>query len=394
MRPERGVFMRCTNCKKRVPDAPYCQRCGYYMGVEIPKRKTKRRPNGAGTIVKIDRLRKPYRACYKGVYLGYFTTAIQAEQAIFEAKGNKDIDKLQYTLQDVYDAVTGTREWQRKSKSHKVNTQTMWNYMTELHSVRAVSVTNEMLQDVLYRAEDEGKSQSYQLKLRLLMRQLCLWCRQHGLHKMDYSEGLVVEGKVKGVRNAFEDKDLAILYEHREERVPAILWILCCTGWRFADLEKILRDERIDLQAHSILLEGSKTEAGRERYSVMDDITWGIFMRFYLATKPGDYIFKSPTGGRWNTHNFRAREFYPCLEKLGIQPAPQKGETPKYVPYSVRHTFATLSDRAGVDKETIQRAIGHVPGSSVTDDHYIHDHNQKAILEFKKLNIKIAEIVK
>lgn len=67
----------------------------------------------------------------------------------------------------------------------------------------------------------------------------------------------------------------------------------------------------------------------------------------------------------------------------------------RYVPYSCRHTFASLAAKAKVDKEALQRAIGHQIGSSVTDDYYISQdaHISAAQEEFEKMANEIKCII-
>ena len=66
-------------------------------------------------------------------------------------------------------------------------------------------------------------------------------------------------------------------------------------------------------------------------------------------------------GGFWNEKNWRNRKFYPFLEEIGIQPNPYDengkrkpeffGKLATYTPYTTRHTYASLCDRAGVNKD-------------------------------------------
>jgi len=292
-------------------------------------------------------------------------------------------------MQQVYDAVVSDRAFRQNSEKYQQDVEYTWRYMTELHKIKAANVRKETLEAILFRAEDEGKSKSHQHKLRSLMHKLCMWCVQHGIHQTDYSDGLKLTADVKGQRVPFDDADLRLLYQHRYERVPGIIWFLCLSGCRMADLAKIARNECIDFERHGIWLEGSKTAAGKNRYIILDPITWDVFMHFYDAAKPGQKIFRSPTGSAWNTRNFRVREFYSGLEEIGVK------NPHRYVPYSCRHTYASIATKAKVDKEALQLAIGHQIGSSVTDDYYISQdsHISVAMEEFAKLADEVKHIV-
>lgn len=381
--------MTCVRCSRDIPEgALFCPWCGKRQTAAT--RPKARRAKGNGSIARLQGRSAPYKAVYKGAYIGCYKTKQDAERAILAASEQEpDLEYRNYTMQQVYDAVTSDRAFRQNTEKYQLDVASAWNYMTELHNIKAINVRKETLEGILYRAEDEGKSKSHQHKLRSLMHKLCMFCVQHGIHQTDYSEGLRLTADVKGQRVPFADEDLRLLYKHRYERVPGIIWFLCMSGCRLVDIAKITRNDCIDFERHGIRLEGSKTAAGKNRYILLDPITWDVFMRFCDATKPGQRIFRSPNGSAWNIRNFRTREFYTGLEEIGVQ------DPHRYVPYSCRHTFASLAAKANVDKEALQRAIGHQIGSSVTDDYYISQdaHIAAAQEEFEKMANEIKCII-
>lgn len=384
----------CIRCHRDIPDdSRFCLYCGRRQGT-APQRKKARRPRGTGSITKTTgHPSKPYLARLSGRYVGRYAGAEEAKAALTQAQSlivsrGQDSQYIDWTLAQVYEAVISDRAWASKSPSYLRDTRSTWKYMEELHDLKASNVYVDDFQGVIYRAQDEGKSPSHQKKLRTLAIKLCTWCRSHGIHAYDRAEGLTIAGKDQRERVAFADADLATIYRHRSERAAGIIWFLCATGCRLADLPKIRKNSDIDTANQGIWLEGSKTRAGKGRYIKLDPITWrDVFLPLYIAAAPGAVIFTSPTGAAWSSDNFRHREFYPALANMGIQPVPKKGELAKYIPYTCRHTFATLADRAAVDKAVLQRAIGHEIGSSVTDAHYVDrtQQVQDATLEFAKL---------
>lgn len=384
--------MLCISCQQEIPDGSlFCNHCGKRQrGKPSPRKRPKaRRAKGSGSVIFVKGLSRPYRARYCGYNLGYYPSPAAAQEAIDAAKAaSPDLEYRSFTMQQVFDAITSDRDWAAKSAGYKADTQSSWNYMFELHDKLARDVRKEDFQNIIYRAQDEGKSQSHQMKLRVLAKKLCLFCVQHGIHSVDYSDGLKVNNNIKSQRIPFSDADLRTIYAHRSDRAAAIIWFLCATGCRPGELGKIIKDDSIDSKRHGIWLAGSKTAAGRNRFVSVDPVTWDIFMRFYRSAAPGAPIFTGKNGGPWDVSSFRRYEFYPELESLGIPPG-------KYILYSCRHTFATLAERSGVDKSTLQRAMGHEIGSSVTDEHYIDQraHVDTAIGEFEKLANSISSIV-
>ena len=381
--------MLCCRCGREIEDGSlYCRYCGRKQNKRpAPKKKPKpRRAKGTGGIQYLPDLHKPYRVKLRGMWLGYYYTREEAEEVLRRARSlGRDLDYYNYTMQQVFEAVTSERAWLEKTAKYRKDIGASWNYMSDLHNRLARTVHKEDFQAEIYRAQDENKSRSHQEKLRVVAKKLCLWCTQHGLHAVDYSEGLTVNNNIKTERKAFTEKELRLFYQHRDERACAIIWFLCFTGCRPVDLGKIRKDDSIDWERRGIWLEGSKTRAGHNRFVAVDPATWKIFMQFWNAAEEGAPLFTSKQGGKWDGENFLKNEFYPTLDALGI---PREG----HVLYSCRRTFATLAQKSGMDKDTVQRAIGHEIGSNVTDEHYIDQvaHVDSAVLEFKKL----AQVVK
>lgn len=393
--------MECVRCSKPIPEGSrYCLFCGKRQGPEKATKKQaphRRRAKGSGSITRSARnASKPWLASIKGNYIGYFATPEEAEKALYDAKQNiTDLPYQRYTMAQVFDKMTSAREWQEKNPKYQKDMLSIWNYMAAIHDQKAAAVRHEELQEIIYQAADEGRSQSHQKKIRLMAQYLCRWCMQHDIHSVDYSAGLKVFGS-DGVRVGFEDADLRIIYQHRHERAAGLIWFMCMTGVRSNDLTKIVKDDRIDFTRHGIWLEGSKSAAGRNRYvPVTEPAAWAILVEAYNNTTEGEPLFKSPTGRPLNIQNFRENEFYPCLARLGIQPIAKTADERKYVPYSTRHTYASLARRAKVDIDALQRAMGHELGSDVTDKHYVDQvaHVDAAGEEFEKFGEKVRSII-
>ncbi|WP_397358159.1 tyrosine-type recombinase/integrase [Oscillibacter sp.] len=60
--------------------------------------------------------------------------------------------------------------------------------------------------------------------------------------------------------------------------------------------------------------------------------------------------------------NFRKRQYYPTLERLGMR---------KLNPHCTRHTFITRAVKQGVDMDELLRLVGHV--DKETTQLYLHD---------------------
>lgn len=82
--------------------------------------------------------------------------------------------------------------------------------------------------------------------------------------------------------------------------------------------------------------------------------------------------------------NFRERNYYPYLKKLGI---------PKKTPHSTRHTFATMLQACGAKPEDLIKVIGHADYETTTEN-YIHQDISKLadMVELLKIDKDIKNV--
>ena len=102
-------------------------------------------------------------------------------------------------------------------------------------------------------------------------------------------------------------------------------------------------------------------ESGRDRIIPISEKVLP-YVRHFLDRVPNDRRLMDGYDGNRSVQNFRKRDFYPALEKLGIM-----GKTP----HSTRHTFASMMAKANVKPEILQKIIGHAKYST-TAEIYIH----------------------
>ena len=61
-------------------------------------------------------------------------------------------------------------------------------------------------------------------------------------------------------------------------------------------------------------------------------------------------------------NNFRRRDYYPLLDKLGIE---------RKTPHATRHTYASRARQSGMPPEILQKILGHADYST-TANIYVH----------------------
>ena len=98
---------------------------------------------------------------------------------------------------------------------------------------------------------------------------------------------------------------------------------------------------------------GEKTEEGRDRIVPIREEGREHFA--YFAAKAKSTILDGYSGNK-NARNFRNRDYYPLLDRLGID----RSKTP----HSTRTTYATRAVDEGLSPAVTQKVLGHADFST------------------------------
>lgn len=97
---------------------------------------------------------------------------------------------------------------------------------------------------------------------------------------------------------------------------------------------------------------------------------------YFAGRADGDLLLSGYDGQRIPA-NYRKRDFYPLLEKLGI---------PKHTPHATRHTYATWARNAGIQPDVLQKILGHADFST-TANIYVHADTENSYQQWRVLVI-------
>mgnify|MGYP002223823975 FL=1 len=135
-----------------------------------------------------------------------------------------------------------------------------------------------------------------------------------------------------------------------------IVLMLLATGMRIGELFSLpLADYHGDY-----VIGGEKTEAGRNRIIPIRPEGKQYFA--YFAKRATGELLLSGYDGQKVQGNFRRRDYYPLLERLGIR---------HLTPHSTRHTYASWARKNHMAPEILQKIIGH-SNYSTTANIYVH----------------------
>lgn len=126
-------------------------------------------------------------------------------------------------------------------------------------------------------------------------------------------------------------------------------------GRHRAVIERTWTDSEPDDEGHRHRVLGPP-KTGRRRI-----VAWPSFLDDALhaltdGQRETQFVFRTRAGAAVDLANWRNRVFYPTVREAGL-------EVPGLSPYSLRHTFASLSIASGADVKTVQRQMGHKDAS-------------------------------
>ena len=368
--------MNCPKCKSDNPSgAIYCNQCGRKLST-VRKRRTKSRGNGTGCaywdpvhrywVAQItdgyrplpddinDPENKRQRIPIKKTKSGFK----KKEDALAYCQELKNVkpEEIQLTLQQLYD------KWEPWYKP-RVDPDTFgcyraaFAYFKPLHNDNIKSISAENLQKCL---DDCPKGHRTHQNMKCTAGLLWSFGIDNNYVEKDITRNLFVGKGASVQREPLDDIEVEkIRKEIGKDRYAPYVYALCYLGYRPGEMLEIKKDQVKEHKGSLYIVEGKKTDAGRDRivpvHPKIDQI-----IRQQLATEGTDYLFPMHIlnrngefkGYKVMTDNyFNKYAFRPLADRLGI---------PKNkVPYSARHTFSDkLKEADGTDK-TKAALIGH-----------------------------------
>jgi len=201
-------------------------------------------------------------------------------------------------------------------------------------------------------------SQSYLLKIRVLLNMLMDYASKHDIIHKNYAEFIVLPKKDKAERDVFSEIEIQKLFDNDSDPWVQTILILIHTGFRVTEMLELTRFN-VDLK-RNLLTGGIKSEAGKNR-SIPIRPKILPYIKAWLD-RGGETLICAPKGGALVAANYRNRFYTPTLERLGIR---------ALSPHCCRHTCATRLAAAGVPPVIIKQIMGHA-NYSTTANIYTH----------------------
>jgi len=362
--------MICPKCKSDNPDSSiFCNQCGKKLTV-TKKQRTKSRGNGTGSAY----YSKKYRYWIAQVVLDYripedtskCLIPVKKTKGGFKRKEdalaycnalkNEKPQKPELTLKQVYEL---WEPWYspRVDKDTFGCYRAAYAYFSKLHDCNIRNITAGDLQKCL---DDCPRGHRTHQNMKCTAGLLWAYALDHNMVDRDVTENLFIGRGSSVQREPLTDLEVEkIRQEIGNDRYAPYVYALCYLGYRPGEMLEIRKDQVVDHNGSLFIIEGKKTDAGRDRVVPVHEKIEPI-IRERLAADGTDFLFPMYVmsrkgefrGYKEMTDNyFNKFAFRPLADRLGI---------PKNkVPYSARHTFSDkLKEADGTDKVKAS-LIGH-----------------------------------
>lgn len=350
---------------------PLCPWCGTRQ--QPAERRRARRTPGTGSIYKASgRRKKPWtaEAIREGVRvnLGYFSEKREAEDALAKFReSSTSVTGWGMTVKEAFDAWSMSH-FQSLTSAGIGGYKDAWKRfgaacggmkMRKLKTVHIQQVLDSAAVTNPKTGESRPLSKSGKEKIKQLASQLCQWAMQQDIIAKNYAEFVRITAPPEKEREISTDLDIARLKTNDQDDTTRMILTLIYSGMRINEFLG-MRIENVHLES-GYIIGGEKTEAERNREIPIHRQVRPYIAEWIRRANDGqELLLVNSAGGMIRDDNWRDRKYYPKLDELGIS---------RKSPHSTRRTFATLSRRAGMREEVLQRILGHAKFS--TTDLYI-----------------------
>ena len=338
---EQGLS--CVKCKKELPaGSVWCPWCGKKQA-SAPRKRSKR-PHGTGTVYSLSgRRNRPWMAVRDGVTVGYYETKKEALEGLERVSGKKLTDRYNMTFKEVYE---GWKEehFQEIGKSGVAQYERALTVFGDLHDRTFRDLRTSDFQAILDRYKD--LSESTVGKYKQLVTSMSDWAIREEIITTNFASFAKARGRASVPHEPMSAEEiLRIQAAAAEDDAAKIVCMMLATGLRIGELFRLPKE---DLHG-AYLVGGEKSDAGISR--IVPIRPEGLeYFTYFAAQATGPLLLSGYKGNR-DARNFRNRDYYSLLDRLGID----RSKTP----HSTRTTYTTRAVDEGLSPAVAQKVLGH-----------------------------------
>jgi integrase len=273
-------------------------------------------------------------------------------------KGIMDAPKSKATVAHIWEQFK-TARYPKLTVSTIKGYDLSYAHWQNLHNWEIVSIRTSDLQEVI-NSESE-MSYSHLSKMRALMVALFNHAIKDDIISINFASMIELpKGEPESDRRAFTEKELSAIRLAADNGVPYadLVLFMCYTGWRPTEMCLLTKDS-VNLE-NWCMVGGIKTKAGKNRVVPIHQSIRPIVMNWFnkghktLFTTENDLPLSKDKWGK---------RFKAVMKTIGIDKS--------VVPYTTRHTCASILHAAGADHLSIAKILGH-KDYTITAMRYTH----------------------
>ncbi|MEK3888089.1 tyrosine-type recombinase/integrase [Bacillus sp. FSL K6-3431] len=274
-----------------------------------------------------------------------------------------DLSAAKISFTDLYHIFMKQRfpNWDEKTTEEKdtlvssYNSYAMaYNHSETLYDIKFVEVRKAHLQEVI----DNCPKGQTKIKIKTLYSQMYKVAMENDIVDKDYEEFVdIASDDTKSSRKPFTAAEIKLLRDNID-KIPDVdvISILIYTGMRPAELLKM---ENANINIEERYMRGDvKNKHSKNRVIPLNKNIVGFVEKRMTANQ---YLLVGSRNKKMDYQSFRNRIWNKVMKELELV----------HLPHDSRHTFATIIDRAGADKLSIKRIMGHA-SKDITDGVYTH----------------------
>ncbi len=336
-------------------------------------------PNGYGSVVNLGKnRRKPFavritvgvvtkdgvtRQKYK--YLEYFEKSKDAHMYLAQYNSGQQIKEhvsliKQPTFKELFDEWIEYKEGLNKAPSASTlrNYKLVPGWCSDISDKKFNSIKVADLQNVVRQYKD--KSLATIMTIKTVLSQMYQYALKREYVEKNYA--LLIDFEYSKsedeAHTAFTSEEIQLLWDNINviENVDLILMMIY-TGFRASEFIA-LENKNVHISERYVI-GGMKTEAGKDRIVPLNKKIIPLFEKYYSEDRK--YLVPNSKGTKYTYGVFNISVWTPAINKIRMD----------HKPHDTRHTLTTLLDRAGANKVSIKRILGHSI-QDITDGIYIH----------------------
>lgn len=281
--------------------------------------------------------------------------------AFVESEAKKEEKTFAEVYEAFYDWKYVQNESRKLSKQSKDSTKAAYRHCTALYDKIYKDLRHADFQKCINNCPRKSATKE---NIALLLKQMGDYAELYDITERSYATKLSVPANDDEHGVPFNDDELRILWQHKNDAVVQFILIMCLSGYRIAAFKTL----KVDLQNHSFR-GGLKTASGKDRivpiHSSIQD-----FVAERMTAYNGFLLPESVTLFR--------QKMYDVLEQVGIA---------KHTPHDCRHTFSRLCEKYGVNENDRKRMLGHAFSGDITNAIYGHRTIEDLRAEIEKIQI-------